>query len=221
MKEVQASVVTNEKGEKEPVSDEEEERMYQQGLLGEASAKTLLHTIYFYKGKIFGMRSQEHRQLRLDDIKIENDKSIVYRENISITFHGGIADMKMKGKVVKDLCHGNENDSHKRCLVKIYKCYVESYKANAFYFQQINDVRFEFKKCAVGIHSLNNILPGLCGAIGTKRKTSHSLRVTCVTQLFNNNVQEMLIRSRSGHVSDALLGYEKSSKDQKQKFQIF
>ena len=45
MKEVHAEGVTDEKGEKEPVSNEEEERMWQQGLLGEASAKTLLHTI--------------------------------------------------------------------------------------------------------------------------------------------------------------------------------
>ena len=98
--------------------------------------------------------------------------------------------MKMRGKVVKHLCHGNENDSHERCLVKIYKRYFElvsksrvNVKANAFYFQPFNDGRFEFKNCGIGIHSLNNILPSLCGAIGTKKNpTSHSLRLTCVTQ---------------------------------------
>ena len=149
---------------------------------------------------------------------------IVYRENISKTFHGGIADMKKRGRMAKHLCHGNENDSHERCLVKIYKRYFElvsksrvNVKANAFYFQPFNDGRFEFKNCAIGIHSLNNILPSLCGAIGTKRKTSHSPRVTCITQLFNTNVEEKLIRSRSGHVSDTLLGYEKSCRDQEQK----
>ena len=171
-------------------------------MLGEASAKTLLHTIYFYNGKIFGMRPQEYLQLRLDDIKIEDDKTIVYQKNISKTFHGGIADMKKRGGVVKHLCHGNENDGHDHCLVKIYKRHFElvsklreNVKANAFYFQPLNDGRFEFKNCAIGIYSLNNILPSLCGAIGTNRKTSHSLRVTCVTQLFNANIEEKLIRS--------------------------
>ena len=62
VKEVHAAGVSNEKAEKKPVSDEEEERMWRQGVLGEASAKTLLHTIYLYNEKIFGMRSQEHRQ---------------------------------------------------------------------------------------------------------------------------------------------------------------
>ena len=98
--------------------------------------------------------------------------------------------------MVQHLCHENENDSHERFLVKMYKRYFElvsklrvNIKANAFYVQPFKDGRFEFKNCAVGIHSLNNILPSLCGAIGTKRKTRHSLRVTCVTQLFNANVE--------------------------------
>ena len=77
-------------------------------MLGEASVKTLLHSIYFYNGKIFGMRSQEHRQMRLDDIKIEDDKTIVCRENISKTFHGGIADIKKRCRLVKHLCQENK-----------------------------------------------------------------------------------------------------------------
>ena len=171
------------------------------------------------------MRSQEHRQLRLEDITIENNTTIVYRENTSKTFHGGIADMKKKGRIVKHFCHNNENDSHERCLIKIYNRYFElvnklrlNVKANGFYFQAFEEPkRFEFKNCVVGIHSLNNILPSLCAAIGSTRKTSHGLRVTCVSKLFNASVEEKLIRNRSGHVSDALLGYEKSCKDQELK----
>ena len=50
MKEVHAAGITNAKAEKEAVSDGDEERMWQQGVLGEATAKSLLHTIYFYNG---------------------------------------------------------------------------------------------------------------------------------------------------------------------------
>jgi integrase len=38
-----------------------------------------LYTVYFYNRKLFGMRSQEHRQLRLEDITIENNTMIVYQ----------------------------------------------------------------------------------------------------------------------------------------------
>ena len=43
--------------------------------------------------------------------------------------------------------------------------------------------RFAFDKVPVGINSLNKILPEMCEAAGFKRKTAHSLRVTCVSSL--------------------------------------
>ena len=96
MKEVHATGIRNTKAEKEPVSDNEEERMRQAGLLGDKTAKSLLHNVYFYNGKLFGMRSQEHRQLRIDDITIENKSTIVFLENTSKTYQGVIVDMKKK-----------------------------------------------------------------------------------------------------------------------------
>ena len=45
-----------------------------------------------------------------------------------------------------------------------------------------------------------------------ERKTSHCLRVTCATRLFQSKVDEKLIRDRTGHRSNALLlSYKKSS----------
>ena len=59
--------------------------------------------------------------------------------------------------------------------------------------------------------SPNSILPNLCKAAGIKRKTAHCLRVTCVSKLFNSGVEEKLIRERTGHRSNALFAYEKTS----------
>ena len=44
----------------------------------------------------------------------------------------------------------------------------------------------------------------MCKAVGVKVKTSHSLRVTCATALFEKGVEEKLIRDRAGHRSNAL-----------------
>ena len=45
--------------------------------------------------------------------------------------------------------------------------------------------KFAFDKVAVGINSLNKIFFWkMCEAAGYKRKTAHSLRVTCVSSLF-------------------------------------
>ena len=46
-----------------------------------------------------------------------------------------------------------------------------------------------------------------------KRKTPHSLRVTCASSLLNAGVEEKLIRQRTGHRSKALFRYEKPSED--------
>jgi NADPH-dependent 7-cyano-7-deazaguanine reductase QueF len=47
--------------------------------------------------------------------------------------------MKKKVRIVKHFCHNNENDSHERCLIKIYNRYFElvnklrlNVKANPF-----------------------------------------------------------------------------------------
>ena len=93
MKSVHSTGLTNQKEEKEALTEEEEEQMWQAEQLGDQTARVLLNTIYFYNGKLFGIRAQEHRKLRLSDIDLENGNTIVYRENCSKTFHGGIADM--------------------------------------------------------------------------------------------------------------------------------
>ena len=49
---------------------------------------------------------------------------------------------------------------------------------------------------------------------GLKRKTSHCLRVTCATRLFQNLVDEKLIGERRGHRSNALFNYERNSVEQ-------
>ena len=52
------------KEEKEAVSDEEEELFWRlTDLLGTSTAKSLLNTVYFYNGKLFGLRGGEHRKL--------------------------------------------------------------------------------------------------------------------------------------------------------------
>ena len=102
---------------------------------------------YYFNGKLFGLRAAERRLLRLTDIQVESE-CIIYRENSSKTFHGGIKDLKKKPRVIKHICH-RKGEEHDRCLVRIYRRYLElanSLRAidKAFYFQPYND-RFHFQ----------------------------------------------------------------------------
>ena len=80
--------------------------------------------------------------------------------------------------------------SRKARAVEIFRFYiglVESHakEVTAFYFKP-SKTKFAFDKVPVGINSLNKILPEMCEAAGFKRKTTHSLRVTCVSSLFKD-----------------------------------
>ena len=66
----------------------------------------------------------------------------------------------------------------------------------------------------LGINTLDKSLPELCMNAGLSRKTSHCLRKTTATRLFQSNVEEKLIRERTGHRSNALFKYEHKSKEQ-------
>ena len=65
----------------------------------------------------------------------------------------------------------------------------------------------------MGRNKLNDILPEMCKAAGSKQKTSRCLRVTCDSSLFNAGVEEKLIRERTGHRSECLFKYEKPWKE--------
>ncbi len=204
---------------REEVTEEEEKIMWQKDLLGCQTAKSLLYTIYFYNGKLFGIRAKEHRNLRVNNFRIDS-VSVTYDESTSKTFHGGLKDLKYSPRVTKHICCSGKDVNHFPCIVNCYGTYIEKVKDlakvnEAFYFKPNNDANvFEYYNMVLGIHTLNKILPDLCESAGFSRKTSHCLRVTCATRLFQSNVEDKLIRQRTGHRSNALLAYEKESHQQ-------
>ena len=77
-----------------------------------------------------------------------------------------------------------------------------SNEVTTFYFNP-NSKRFAFDKQPVRINTLNNILSSPC--------KEGSLRVSCPSILFNEGVEEKLIRDRTGHRSTALFNYDNIS----------
>lgn len=208
------------KAETECITEEDEKILWDKNILGCHTAKSLVHTIYFYNGKLFGLRAVEHRNLRYANFRVESN-CIIFDESVSKTFHGGLKDLKYTPRVVKHVCCTDNNAEHFPCLVNCYSTYLENIKflaekVDAFYFHPNRDPGvFSYQKAAMGINTLNKILPDmLCREAGLKRKTSHSLRVTCATRLFQESVPEKLIRERTGHRSNALFRYEKKSVEQ-------
>ena len=101
--------VASKRPEKECITDQEEDLFWQKGLLGSWSSEALLNSVYFYNGKLFGLRSAEHRHITLNNFVI-GDNFIKFEENVSKTFHGGLLDLKYEPRVVRHICHEEGKD---------------------------------------------------------------------------------------------------------------
>ena len=75
------------------MSEQEEATFWERKLLGTISAKSLFNTIYFYNGKVFGLRGGDHRNVVVNNFEI-GSSFIKFEENASKTYHGGLCDIK-------------------------------------------------------------------------------------------------------------------------------
>ena len=217
MKDVHREGIRNLKEEKQGFSLEEEEQMWQKGVLGSSTAKILTDTIHFYNGKIFGLRTGEHRMIRPRDFEIGDDY-IQYTENASKTHQGGLRDLKKNPRVIKHFCEMCSNgEEHTRCLVRIYRQYLElveslRIKDSAYYFQAYTD-KFELKNISMGIHTLNKIVPSLCESLFAK--ANKSLFACYVCKSFIQRERERRANSSPSwsHVRSTI-SYEKANRQQ-------
>ena len=64
----QGGSLQTKKDEKEAVTDEDEEKFRSAGLFSSGTAKQLLDTIYFYNGKMFGLRGGERSNICVNNL---------------------------------------------------------------------------------------------------------------------------------------------------------
>ena len=71
MKRLQAKGLGSNKRQAEPITEQEEDTLWEMGLLGDHCPQVLLDTMIFYNGLYLDLRSgKEHRQLRLGPCQI-------------------------------------------------------------------------------------------------------------------------------------------------------
>ena len=89
----------------EPISRNEEEILWEKGILGNSSPQVLLDTMVYKCGVFFALRNgQELRDLQFSQFKLtekESHKFIVYTENVSNNRPGGIKQQKVEPKIVE------------------------------------------------------------------------------------------------------------------------
>lgn len=211
------------------ITVEQEEHMWQSGVLGEDNPKQFSRTLLYLIGMHFALRAgAEHRNLRVgpeSQIKLRQDESnglyyLEYSEDVSKTNQGGLDHRTVKRKVVRAY---QNTDNPDRCVVHYWKKHlaVRPKHDNCpldFYLRPLvapNADGAWFAMQAVGRVKLSNTVRELAQEAGISGKvTNHSLRATCASRLYRNAVDEQLICEKTGHRSNAVRTYKRTSEDQ-------
>ena len=206
MKRLRASGLGVKKRQAEPITIEEENTLWEKGVLGESDPQTLLDTVLFLCGIHFALRSgQEHRSLKLSQFELQTDEDgssfLLYTENTSKNNQGGLSHRKVKSKSVS--CYENKSNPQ-RCLVRIYQVYLKHRPADCddiFYLTPLKKPKGDtwYSKVPIGHNTLSKTVARLCSDAGILGfKTNHSLQVTSAIRLLHSGADEQLILSHTG-----------------------
>ena len=109
----------------EPLTVQEEELLWEKGILGESTPQALLNAVFFSNGIYFALRSgSEHRQLRHNDCQItvverSGERPFLrYVEDVSKNNQGGLKGKKISPNTVVQYAN---QENPQRCPVRLFK----------------------------------------------------------------------------------------------------
>ena len=224
-KSLRADGVGAQSGHTESISIEEEDQLWNSGVLNAEDPRGLLHSVFFMNGKCFCLRGgQEHRDLGVSQLqRLYKPDRYVYREKASKNRPGGIEQTRLDHKSVTIVANPRAGS---RCHVFLLDKYIKKLPKGAiekdlFYCKPLSIVPKDESSpwyCAVpvGKNILANIVKDMCSEAGLEgKKTNHSLRVAGATCLFEAGVPERVIQKRTGHrCLQSLREYERVSNKQ-------
>ena len=227
MKRLQRDGVGAQKKQAEIVA-EEENTLWDKGLLGDATPQTLLDTVIFHNGLFFAIRrGMEHRQLCRHPCQIEvverpgERPYLKYTEDTSKNRPRSLKGRKSAQKVV---FHHSNTDNPTRCFVHLFKMYLakcpNDAPSNAFYLRPASTVTAQqwCTRCPLGHNTLSKTVSRLCKLAGIQGfKTNHSLRATATSRLYQSSIDEQLMMERTGHHSlEGVRTYKRTSNTQRE-----
>ena len=209
------------------ITDEDEDILWEKGVLGIDSPEALLYSVFFYNGKNFHLRGgQEHRFLCISQLqRLSNPARYVYVENGSKNRSGGLND-RFTNKVVPIYSNPSSGNRDHVFLLDNYlsKIPQAARQLDIFYLRPVSldselvtTTDIWYGKQPVGRNTLQKMTKTIFEKAGIldRHVTNHSLRATGTTKLFTAGVPEKIIKERTGHKSlEALRCYERTTEDQ-------
>ncbi len=209
----------------EPISVDDEQRLWDEGVLGEMQPDQLRSTLMYLLGLTFALRGcREQRALRCPphdpqitvQIDSEGNEYLLYKEDIhSKTNQGCLKTRKLTPKTVKAYSH-SEYDHN---VVRLYKKYVsllpDNGKSDALYKYSLTSSRRTghtwHSDKPLRINTINKTVKTLMLEIGKiGHFMNHSLCVSAATHMYSDGVDKQVLKEHTGHKSDAVRAYKKN-----------
>ena len=209
----------------QPLTKEQENRLFLSGQMGLHSPQALVNFLWYGMVKGFGMRGcHECKQLMWGDVTLIEDEDRSYLEwNERLTKTRTGTGRHYRAFVPKIFANvGNP----KRCLVEAFKLFQqkrpkETLAPNWKFFLQIKHSASSsspiwFKCQPLGVHSLESIMKKMANNIGmTGRYTNHSARSSSINQLIHAGVAPQLVAQASGHKDvSSVMSYAVANREQ-------
>ena len=209
----------------EPISVDDEQKLWDEGVLGEMQPDQLRSTLMYLLGLTFALCGcREQRALRCPphdpqitvQMDSEGNEYLLYKEDIHTKMNqGGLKSRKLTPKTIKAYRHSDYN----RNVIRLYKKYVsllpDDRKSDALYKYSLASSRRTghtwYCDKPLGINTINKTVKNLMAEIGkVGHFTNHSLRVSAATRMYSEGVDEQVLKECMGHRSDAVRAYTKT-----------
>ena len=199
----------------DPLSEEDEARLWEAGVLGDSNPTSLNHTVFYLISQHFGTRGcQEHHQLQVEHLKIvkKGDGSeteyIEWTEGLTKTRQGGLT--KRYRHLAQRVFATGGHHCAVRYLEKLLSKRPPSLRhSGPLYLRPLaKSTPVEavwFSSQPVGVNSINSFMSTMAKQAGlntsNKRFTNHSVRKTTVRKLQKAGLPPSKITAITGHKS--------------------
>lgn len=209
----------------EPISQDEEDLLFESGILGSSSTKHILNTAIYLLAvhtsvrggaELRNLKAGENSQFRLQHQ--DGEEVLIYKETKAKNYQGNAKSLR-KNPPPECVIHHNPN--HDRCCVCFYKRIIlgrpQNCKTNSLFLKELVRPKGDilFTNVPLGYHTLDNIISTITAGL-QRRYTNQSARKTAPTRLYQHDVPEQIIMEQTRHQSLIVRNYKKTNNSQLQ-----
>ena len=210
------------------LENDDEEKLWSHGCLGDGDPETLLHTIWYFTTKMLGFRgNHEARQLKWGDFEIidhDNGTYVQWSERETKTRHGDENQQGAAREFAPKMFRNQERPD--RCPIEYFKLFQSKRPASmkmpespfylAINYNRRSESAMWYKKSPMGADRISHIMSRMAKKAGLVGKFSnHSVRRTMCSQLIRSGFHPNLVSQLSGHRSvSSLARYATASIEQ-------